>query len=394
MKCYFINKIKTILLIVLASQSLFALELEVKDGQKTYNEVDNKYKAEEGWRFYEDNPKTKERIEKTRQQEKKDAYAEQVKLKQADQTTVLMELLKESKKQTALQTEIRDLLKATLDPAPEIIAKNDGTTCIANSNADCFKMPLTPEAKRVPALRNWMEKGDEESAKNFLQWQAKYFQEIFKRGNNIQYAILNNGTQAYPMDYWDKGFVVMSGADSAIRIEAEREKLKNAAKKFDYLIFIGENPDMDLFSMDSVASLINQLPDNKFYLVFSKDGAKRLYEEGAEAIPTLQKAWANPNVAKTVNPQLFKEYEIYTTPTAVIRHRNKDGLKTQKIAVGRVGGDAIEKTIEYLKTEGVFEYGDDAGYKVWRNNGDYASKHIKRQYNIDVNTTKVRELMK
>lgn len=109
-------------------------------------------------------------------------------------------------KQLKVQTEILAILKDEYNPEPRIIINEKGEECIANSSADCFEMPITAEARRVPVIKNWMQKGDLESSAKYLQWQGKYFNEISRRAYNNVAAINQYGNEVYPVDYNTIGF--------------------------------------------------------------------------------------------------------------------------------------------------------------------------------------------
>jgi len=41
-------------------------------------------------------------------------------------------------------------------------------------------MPVTPEAQRIPVLKNFIQNPTIQTAAKYLQWQAKYFKQIYK----------------------------------------------------------------------------------------------------------------------------------------------------------------------------------------------------------------------
>lgn len=166
--------------------SLYAVDvIKQNSDKKTFNEVDDSYSNTKGFAFYEDSNSS----------DKDNSIDKKTKLN----ANLLYEILLENKKQTKLLTDIRDILQKTHDPKPEKIVVN-GKECIANSSAECFKMPLTAEAKKVPVLASWIQNPTMENAAKYLKWQAKYFNSINKGGYSLNLASKEGGAETYPID--------------------------------------------------------------------------------------------------------------------------------------------------------------------------------------------------
>jgi thiol-disulfide isomerase/thioredoxin len=69
-----------------------------------------------------------------------------------------------------------------------------------NTSPEDFEFPLTDEAKRVPVIANFLKNPDEENAKKFLGWQAKYFNHLHKISRTLRNTYLNYGDTVYPVE--------------------------------------------------------------------------------------------------------------------------------------------------------------------------------------------------
>ena len=95
-------------------------------------------------------------------------------LKKKTERELLAELVKLSRAQLKEQKRIREILENEFDPQPKTITLKDGTKCIENSSAKCFKMPMIPEIRGIPAIANAYKNPTLENIKIRELWYAKY----------------------------------------------------------------------------------------------------------------------------------------------------------------------------------------------------------------------------
>jgi len=364
---------KRILSVIALASLLHATNVEIvkKDESKTYNQVDDSYSDEKGFAFYEDMKHKKNPKENKKREE---CCAELLKISK--------KILKENKKQTAIQAKILQLLEDQFDPKPKKIVVN-GKECIENSSAECFKMPLTPEAKKYPALAMWMQNPNMKNTVNFLQWEAKYFKELFKRGNSLPIATAQFGDKAYPLPNQTIGYTDIMGFGE--KSQQIKNFMKKINKKYSYLVFFGLNKDLDTVSVYEVFQLLKKYPEINLSFVFSDKKAKELFDQASKALFS-QKAIKiiNKNQMK-ISKKLFDRYGIYTTPSVVAV--NIKDKKANTITVGRMQVSYIEETMHnLLEYKGELDYGQFINHKTWNEDVNYRDMYYKNKSGIDINS--------
>lgn len=300
----------------------------------------------------------------------------------------LEELIKIEREQLKVQKRILALIEQQVDPKPETITRKDGSKCIANSSADCFKMPLEPFAKRIPVLANWVTNPSKETGKEWLRWQATYFNHVFKSANAARFAIAQYGNEAYPTSYQHAGFETAKGANS-VMLNAAKAHLVNAMHdKVHLFLFMGMNSDMDLLSYLSYAKLKAKLPDVKMTIVFYSEEAKGVFDDMVRTLPQELQSFSD-HTEQIVNRSYFKKYGIYTTPE--LATYLPDEQKIDIVLSGRAG---TEKTIgliaDIMEYRGVLDHTALTDYKMWEMSGGIAKDHYKDFFHKDINTTEIR----
>lgn len=369
------------------------MQSNAKDSKKTTSEVENPYanKYQKGFHYYDDPSSEDVNKSASIQEERQEGGPQSVqKIQPKGVEALLLELLKEAKKQTAIQKDILRVLKDTYDPEPILIKKQDGSTCIANSSADCFLMPVTPEAKKVPVLVKLLREQTIDNAAEYERWQAEYLSKIFDIGNALQFAIAQYGTQAYPLGFQRPTFDSTTGAYEQIR-EKHRAKIVQQKKEVQYEIYLGDNVDMDIYAMDNIAALLSYLPETKFTLVFKNEASYKVFNEGAKTFINFMKAIKKGNFATKVSPQQYKAENIQTTPTFAAVYQ-KDGKRTSTpIATGRVEpSQFVDLAIQLMEFEGKIKRADSVDYKAWQDSGEYSKEHLKLYYGIDLDKAKIK----
>ena len=208
------REIKLVLLCFFLISNLNAFEV-YKDNNNsgTYNEVDDRYKIEQGPMWYQDRNLSKKKPfqqpNATFENQQQDAIPK-IDTNQAI-LTKLSELVEIQKMQLDLQRKTFLLLQEEFNPQPHTIINEKGEKCVANSSADCFEMPLVAEAKRVPVLATWIKEPTIENATEFLKWQAKFFKYKFDNGYSLNLASKQYGDKAYPTDAITEEFGSIGG---------------------------------------------------------------------------------------------------------------------------------------------------------------------------------------
>ena len=355
----------------------------------TYNEVENPFgTVEKGWHFYDDTNQSGQ---------KPQIDVSQSAPKGADNPALvaqlLQQILKENQAQTKIQQEMLRILQDNFDPQPKIVKKADGTECIANSSADCYVVPKTAWAKSVPALSAWMDDPSSvEKAAVYSKWQSTHLNTtVLPMGSSLQFASEQFGVAARPLNYAQPGYDSATGAGKVMENMRAFTTVNKHANQVQLLFFVGKNIDADLYALDNFGQLMNRLGEIKFTLIAYDEATKQVVEDASGWIPSLKRGLQRNKLV--VNEKAFNKYGIYTTPSLVAVANNGGKMKAQTVATGRMGPIIYaERVRQYLLLEGIAKYGDDAGYKIWKDVGNVAKSHMRNKYNIDLNTSLISEI--
>lgn len=285
---------------------------------------------------------------------------------QTNVTKILEELLKVAKEQRDIQKEILEALKEEFNPTPQKVVVN-GVECIANSSADCFVMPLTKDAKRIPVIKELVTNPTPETAKNYLQWQAKYLNTgPFKVGRSFEYAMNTYGDEAYPMN------LARPDANSVTDVlRSKREKAKNIIlnglyKKGDLSLYIFLQANtLDFFSIEELSYIADSFEDKKLLtFVFKTDEDKKKFFDATKGNKYREARLSGITVV--TNEESFKVNNIHMTPTYLAAHKKGKTPKKQAVAIGRVSSSGLNNKIyEWIEQEGLIERGKVSDYKIW-----------------------------
>lgn len=355
---------KTIALLILGSLlgvSLNAIEIVEKDHNKnTSNEIDDSYNAQQGWSFYfdeknNDGNKTKEkRVNKL--------------IKKA-QLNLLQKILDENKKQTKIQKKILALIQKQIDPQPKMITVN-GKKCIANSSADCFDygILLVAEAKKVPVMAAFLKDPyDIVKAAKYLQWQAKYFMHNINIGNALQMAYQQFGAKAYPIGDQSPGYTMANGYYEGTILPAAQTKLIiSMKKKISYDILIGKNITMDIYSALSIKDIVLKYGKMNIRLVFFDQKSKNVFISALSSVYKLNEFPTWKHIKKIVDPQLFKQYGVTTTPAFVLKLNDKGKKTAQTILHGKADLTSFRsQTLSFMELHKLINYSKFTEEKAW-----------------------------
>ncbi len=352
--------------------------------KKTHNEIDDNYDVQKGWDYYDDGqmPTTK----KKKSLRKKNDIGEIVKL--------LREIKDENKAQTKIQTKILKILKDNFDPDPKIIMV-DGEECVANSSSKCFDYAslLVPEAKKVPALKEFLsDPYSLDKAANYLQWQSKLFNHSFNTGNAIQMAVEQWGSKVNTLGTNRSSYNTTDGAlDSTIRKAAEKDYIINLKDKISFNIYLGINPNLDIFSITQIAAILREYKDLNFNFYFKDKKALTLFKESMKVMYSGNNINWNKS-KKIIDEEMFKTAGIYTSPSLEILYSNKDKNLAQIIATGRVGKTTFKsRVLNFLSFNKLMKLDELSDDKIWKKYGSKFTKdYYQRTYHVNINTSDVK----
>ncbi|CAA6805410.1 MAG: Unknown protein [uncultured Campylobacterales bacterium] len=292
---------------------------------------------------------------------------------------ILKEMLKVQKEQLITQNKILEVLKNEYDPTPETITLADGTTCLANSSAKCFKMPLTPTAKRIPVMGQWVSEPTKENAKEYLKWQAKYVQQITKSGKAFELAGVQWGKEASPLSSRGSTTSDNLGSDYSLDKKARIAKIETLKDDIMIYLFVGKNANLDLFSLTEYYEAFRLMENVELTIVFYNESSKKALEREAKKITSIKLLFKRAN-SMIVSEKLFDKHSIYTTPTMGLYQYPKD--KYDGLLIGKVSTYQImSKIYTFLEYEDLIGYGDVMTYDSWEDHGsDQIKKHYQHYY--------------
>jgi len=158
---------------------------EILPEQHVAKKVSTEKRYDHGWWWYEEKYKDpltkKEKIIKY-----KLSPAEKAKIDSQNKTNKLLKMLIVS------QEENKKLQEKILNRS-----KKTGEKCLTNSSSDCFVMPVIAEGQHVPVLKNFLRNPSPKNSKEWLKWQATYFNHINKVSNGLRFAFLKGGSDVY-----------------------------------------------------------------------------------------------------------------------------------------------------------------------------------------------------
>jgi len=368
-----------ILLLLLVVSYANAIGIVEGDGNKnTNNEIDDNYKEKYGWSFYfDEKTKNKEEVKKIDK-----------KIKKAEMN-ILQKILDENRKQTKIQKKILTLLQKQIDPKPKEITVN-GKKCVANSSAECFDYAslIVAEAKKVPAMKEFLsDPYDITKAAKYLQWQAKYFKHVINIGNSLQFAYAQFGQKAYPIGAQTTGYTDGAGAyEGGMLPDMQKKLILSKKKEVSYSIFIGKNITQDIYSALSIVDIVRSYGEMNIELVFFDKKSKDVFMGAVSSVFIVDEIKNWKNIKQSISPEKFKNFNIFTTPSYVIK-LDKDGKKeAQTLFHGKITESSFRsKTIAYFELKKLIDYSKYTEQNAW--NSQKGRKEVKRLFNATHGTS-------
>jgi len=360
------------ILLLVAISGANAVQIKEGDGNKnTHNEIDDNYKAQYGWDYYFDKKAKNAKQEKIINKEIKKA-----------EMNLLQKILDENRKQTEIQKKMLALLQKQIDPKPKMITVN-GKKCIANSSADCFDFGslIIAEGKKVPVMKDFLEDPyDITKAAKYLQWQAKYFKHVINIGNSLQFAYAQFGQKAYPIGAQTIGYTDGAGAfEGGMLPEMQKKLILSKKKEISYSFFIGKNITQDIYSALSIVNIIRDYGKMNIELVFFDKKSKEVFIGAVSSVFITDKIKNWKNVKKIIDPKKFKEFNIFTTPSYVIKLDKNGKKEAQTLLHGKITESSFRsKTMAYFELKKLIDYSKYTEQNAWK--GEKGRKEVQRLF--------------
>ncbi len=229
-----------------------------------------------------------------------------------------------------------------LEPAPTPPPKTVEKTpepeppVIANTGPNTFSFPITEEAKRVPALKEFLLHPTEENATNYLAWQYKYMEHLNKIGYSLRSAFVRFGSEVYPIQGYPES------PQASVQYASLKEGLFKAAinsmhDKLGLVYVYSLNCEVCRMQKDTIIGFVR-----KYNL-----SARGLVEAEANIDPDLP-------FPSTVNKQRIHELGVTQTPTLLAVVDDNGTPKIGGISVGYMPMDQMENQIIRFLIEGGF----------------------------------------
>lgn len=275
---------------------------------------------------------------------------------------MLANIMKLEYEQLKTQKKILKVLQKRFDPQPEIITVN-GKKCVANSSAECYKWIPEPEAKRYPVIANFFSNPNTKSAEKYIKWYSKHINNAEKAGISLYLARMQNGPKATDFNIKNNGLLGANGEYQGAKQRHYKKLLLSHKNELHVNIYLGRNTEVDIFGLEGISNLIDELPELTYNLIYYNNDVKRKLYGIAKTYKYLNNVFSHTN--ETVSKEMFKKYKIYTTPTIAV-FLNKDN-NSQIIATGKVSPtNFIQKTVKYLWYKKIIKRNDYmSGDNLW-----------------------------
>lgn len=381
---------------------LLSCSLEASSREAVTNNIDttmSQKEKEKGWNFYQDPNVSENNNSSPQNGDNSNTSSSLPKASRTDIASLLRQILQENKEQTKLQKRMVELLEEAYDPKPEVITLENGEECIANSRAECYKMPITAEAKRIPALVAFMNNtGDIEAAANYIKWQSVHFKHAFNAGQSMHYANLQYADKINPFATYGTGFSTSLGGQNGLRDKADKDLLEKNKDKFKILIFIGLNADMDVVAFNNYMKFMRDMSTLSYELIFKDQDSKDLWLKLATQFKSYSELLEKKIMPKSrIDSKMFAKYSVYTSPTIIaLYNRTENGkniTEARTVAIGsRTENGFNHSIVKLLQLQKVIPEDSESGYKKWANYSDYAYHEAQYRYGIDIDKDMIERL--
>lgn len=319
------------------------------------------------------------------------------------QAQMMQELIKQMKKNNELQEKILKRLEYAFPrTTPEFtINKKTGEKCISNSSADCFVMPVVPEAQNsVPVMAKMLRNPTSENVKKYIEWQAVYFNRAFKIGQG--FSLINAQYEREVNKVDGMGYTQMPQSDNKqnqmkfLKMSAIFKKLDS---KIGIMVFLGKSLEIEReFTPGQIAAIstssLGKL-SNITYIYDTETSRNRILKEVVKGTnPAVAKGFAA--IRQTVDPKQFKRFKIGITPTVVMVYRKDDGkMIWQKLGHSVSPQANMRMAYRFLQFNNIIKPGEINENDVWdmatslRKDGKYKKSQID---SIEIDESKMNKL--
>lgn len=320
---------------------------------KKLNEV-FEYDATKGWWWYKETYVD----ENEKEFETKVKMTPKEKMEKDDKDKVLKEL----KEQNAKLIVIKERLEYAFPNTTPKYTKNEktGEKCLSNSSVDCYVHPVVAEAQHVPVMAKWLSDPNPENSKEWLKWQAKYFNHITDIGYGNKFAYMNGGEEVYSTDnVYNNGDDLNMNYSEAWQRKAIVANMNAVKDKINIFMFMGESLSVDAGSSSYYQMKGWNMPDYKdlnWYMVFKTKESLDRYENKIKLLTSKTNIESFKKFKEegfvVVKPKYFEKFNVDFTPTTVVVYK-KDKAKNQKkndviwakVAIGKSGPKSITESI-------------------------------------------------
>ena len=294
-----------------------------------------------GWVWYDDNNATmpSQNLNKTPSNKTQPPETQE---KDTQLTQLLQIIIEQNKQSLELQKKLLAIIEEEFDPKPKMIVNSKGEPCVANSSADCFEMPIVAEAQRVPVLAEWIkDPASIEKAKEYLRWQAKFFDAKYKGGYSLNLASKQYGDKAYPIDAVTEEFGTSSGDYLRHRENQMIELLKKHSKNMEIYILLGQTSGFEIEYPHRIFEIFDFTKDqlNIPTKIIMKDTESEAFFNTVMELSNNKfhaSKWSEIKKAGgvVVSPKTFETTAPYATPFIVLKYKG-DKEFSQVVAVGK-----------------------------------------------------------
>jgi len=194
---------------------------------------------------------------------------------------------------------------------------------------DKFEFPVRPDAP--PIVAKFLKNPTEENAKEFLKWQAQYFNHIRKIGFVLQNTYRKYGPKIYNVvGYPETILFAQDYKNNGLELKFKRNLLSKFKDRLGFIFFY-----------KSTCPFCKKFIPNVIYLqqVYGLSIRGVAYDKVIRGLP----------FKSVINPYLFIKYQVKQIPSLVAVLQKKDGSVVQGfVGVGYIPADQIEQNILYF----------------------------------------------
>lgn len=300
------------------------------------------------------------------------------------QAQMMEKLIQKMEENNRLQAKILEKLEyAYPRTIPEFTTnKKTGKKCRSNSSADCFVMPVIAEAQNsVPVMAEMLRNPTATNVKEYIKWQAQYFNQTFKVGQGFNLMGKQYEREIHSVD--GMGFTQLPQAgdrQNEMANLARTAVVKKLDDKLGVMFFIGKTRELEKdFSGKEYSGLLHTAfgkMKNFTYVFNSQEDidfvrskiARYKYDSDIKLFDEAK---------KIVAPEQFKRFKINATPASVAIYKKDDGdIVWQKLGYSYEPRAMLRTIYQFLQFHNIIKPGTINEQYNWsvsqtiRNNGD------------------------